>query len=197
MTRRQLPAERKQTDYAKQRVYVSPYGRRGPNPALQRKKARGNRAVRHTVHQNLVNPLRLVDLDPLEDIDDAPVRRRPFYRFGPMSLGAWLPYQHANAVTRLGRHRFFSRPYRTACHRAPFTALLTSVVAGQSGGAKDIAEFFARWLAPELWSGRLSAGRYVGGDAYRSAWLEAFFADEPAWRERLRAWIITSLAGPA
>jgi hypothetical protein len=130
------------------------------------------------------------DATTLDEIAVEAIARKRIAKWRTTSLGDWVEQRLDDRVLRTGG-RFFTKPYDSRVHRAPFVAFLSSLVEGSSGGSRALARRFAMLLAP---LDRPGATMVYGGcwpprlDANRR-WLGDFFEDEPDWRARLSAWV--------
>ena len=158
------PQEKKALSYRHERRVWSGGTQTGLRVGRPRRKAGINRANRRIARQELAQ---------IEVADDDWVisERPPWERWSrPVPLGQWVAF-------RLGRRRehagwnMLKQPYDSASHRERFVSFLTAMTATSGHEAREIAA---------VWRARLDD---------RHPWLEAFFAEEPEWRERLTCWM--------
>jgi hypothetical protein len=71
---------------------------------------------------------------------------------------------------------FFREAYDSDRHRVLFVRFLEAVVAGGVAPSTELAEQFKELLNPRRAN-------------QATEFLEAFFVDEPKWRDRLQSWI--------
>lgn len=128
--------------------------------------------------------------DALDELEIKPVRRAPVQKWKSQE-GETAPRLEEIVEYRLERRAqrtllsFFKHPYDSARDREHFAHFLESIVESQSVAVHKIAHELEMLLnAPQM----IAIGGYQRMSR-RSAWLDSFLADEPAWEERLRAWI--------
>jgi hypothetical protein len=175
--KRRDPALEKQKDYKHQSVNVAEYPKRAI--VSRRKKKKGlNRRVRRKVVQLLHEETPLRDDQEHRLPESLKTRRVP--KADNVKLGTALEYKLRRRSSTLAAN-FFKLPYSSKL-REGFVAFLEELTVGNSDKAVNqrAAEYFGRCLEPP------NNQRWLIG---KKLWLEAFFKDEPKWRERLTEWI--------
>jgi hypothetical protein len=171
------PKTRKQRDYRKQARIASGESRHSERRNRPERRARTHRSLRKRVRQILSSHDGLADPsedDRLQD-DVATVRLPWFVIWRTISLGEHVKDRKRYRAAEAGRV-FFREPYDSQRHMEAFARFLESVVRGGVAPSSELAERFNELLDP--------------GRANRSSeFLEAFFVDEPKWRQRLQSWI--------
>ena len=190
-SRRKTPPQKKVEAYKKDRVYQQEWGGRGPNATLQRVTALAQRRYRHAVRQRLARAP--ID-DPYAEAGVETLRRTHVWNWSPPTrLGEWVAQLQAERAGRNVGWNYFREPYATETHRERFARFLAALTLGRTAHARAIARNFARWLTwdrPAVEATDVNRRRGARQDEpWRQAWLDDFFPDEPAWRERLWTWI--------
>ncbi|MBN1429591.1 MAG: hypothetical protein JXB07_14570 [Anaerolineae bacterium] len=122
--------------------------------------------------------------DARDDVSLRPVRRKKISKWGVVALGVWIQEQKRTRIDRIAWN-FFKTPYDSKTHRERFARFLQTLTEGHSEHSRALACLFDDILAPPRPRppyGRVRVDR-------RKAWLQAFFQDEPVWKDRLLAWI--------
>jgi hypothetical protein len=167
VSRKRNPAEKKADAYSQEWRARSRVTQSGLRVGRPRRKAGINRANRRIAHNQLA-----VTAD--DDVDLVIPERPPWRRWhNPVRLDAWVSSRITGRRDRSGWN-YFKQPYDSVHHRARFVAFLGSLVQTRGDEARELAV---------VWQERLH-GRYA-----RDPWLEPFFVDEPAWRDRLDEWV--------
>jgi len=187
--RRRTPHEEKKLDLEHQRRGFSEYAH-----ALRHGKWRRKRRSTHSSYRSRVAALldqALRDLgrgtDP-DEIDVGGVIRERIEKWGATPLGEWVRDRLDRRVARYVRS-FFTKPYDHGRHGEPFARVLAALVVERDGRTGRLGHRLERLLAVV---DALETGEREPGDAalvHDAEWLRAFFQDEPAWRERLEAWL--------
>jgi hypothetical protein len=175
--KRRDPTLEKQKDYKHQSVNVAEYPKRAI--VSRRKKKKGlNRHVRRKVVQLLHEETPLRDDQEHRLPEALMVPRVP--QAGNAKLGKALEYKIKRRSSTLAAN-FFKQPYSSNL-REGFVAFLEQLTVGSSDKVinQQAAAYFGRCL------GLPPNQRWLVG---KKLWLEAFFNDEPTWRERLMTWI--------
>jgi hypothetical protein len=191
--RPKTPQQKKALSYAKDRrvgaEYPHAFRRYWP-----RKEAHASRQYRRGVRQSLVHELRTLPAEALDDIAASSIRREEVRKWGPnIPLGQRVPDRLSLRVVRTASN-FFNRPYVAERDHARFVALLASLSARRTSWSREQARAFNMLLDPPEYDTPVSH-HLLGRREQRQEWLRAFFADEPAWEQRIRAWVRSQL-GP-
>jgi hypothetical protein len=200
MKRQRTPAQKKALSYERDHILAVEH-REGFNQRWARKKAKAQRKERRQVRSYLSHANHQQEEALLADVPLRPVRR-DMVRKWP---GTAVPLAHRIEQRRYSRlwrtaWNFFKVPYDSTIHRAPFIGFLQGLVGGRTEEAKKLGGLLAELLESTAESrSQFDFLRYhsLGMEGrslryityWRSDWLRAFFADEPEWEERLRAWL--------
>ena len=169
---RRSPPEDKAEDYRRQRRARPHSNQATLRLGRRRRKAEINRGDRREARTRLAITT---------DHDDMVIlKRSAWHRFHrPIPLGEYVARNAAARRRRAAWNLLKQYPYESDRDRARFAAFLRSLT--ETGGDE------ARELAA-VWRERLAEGWHTHD------WLEAFFADEPEWRDRLDGWIAANQA---
>ena len=118
------------------------------------------------------------------------VRQREVRAWPNPTLRDYVDYGLRARIDRVAWN-FFKDRYDSHRHRARFIAFLTAMTAGQHGRSTALATRFDRVLrtpAPTPGSVTWTVRTWPPDLQRQRAWLADFFADEPTWEPRLRAW---------
>lgn len=183
MKSRKTPQQKKTESYRKDRVVVAeyPHAKRKTKP---RRKKRANGELRHRIKQTLDSErLRGEYLDGTAA--EAFRRRSDVYSI-TCALGECVEFRQRARIFRVGDN-FFRHAYDSKRDRERFIRFLTALTTGRTGQSKELAAHFAVYLQPpEVLPDKHLARRHI---PQRHRWLNAFFVDEPSWRDRLMRWI--------
>jgi hypothetical protein len=182
MKRRWSPQDKKEHEYRRQRRpwLGVPSTARTNWPWFEKA---ASRKYRHRVRQVLAQE-RIANEPEIKS--QVPVKRVPIRRLSrPMSLRELIAVRRDNQVWRAVWH-FVHEPYESEKHRLRFAAFLASLPDQSTPYAQAAARLFGLLTEPPANNWRWES-RTVTREGPR--WLRAFFADEPEWEPRLRAWI--------
>ena len=187
--RRRSPAEDKLLSYERDRRNYIYHSREGSNHTWPRKRARSHRKYRRQVRGVLSTADTRVTADDLAEPRPELVRRDEVKKWGTYTLREWVNRQHQERITSTAWN-YFKTPYNAELHRKRFAAFLSSLVDGRTAYSREVAQFLKQLL--DRPAGKRDAEGATIGPYWRIGseyWLYAFFADEPDWETRLRAWI--------
>lgn len=183
-SRRDSPRERKELDYARHRRGFSEHHHSLRHGKWRKKRRAALKPERQGAAQLLRSVVGIARC--LDDTDLVlPVRRR-LSKWGAARLGDWVRRQHERRAEGFGWN-MLKVPYDAAIHRVPFAAALRSVTESSSS-AIPVAERFELLLRMVDAAEPLHDPRWYR-NRRQVEWLRAFFRDEPASEQRLRAWL--------
>jgi hypothetical protein len=115
-----------------------------------------------------------------------PVRRGELWKIGgPRPLGEAIAVRWSSRA-KLVLMSFFRDPYQTELHHDRFVTWLSSLPQRRTWYRRALTTWFEHLLGPERSDWERNYDPIVREGR---PWLRAFFADEPEWEPRLRAWI--------
>ena len=201
MAHRIGPPAKKALDYERSRRLLAEDPHRFRR-AWPKKKQLRNQHYRKLLKRALEDELTRADR-PIEDVAPAV----PFRRKSQRTYGADVPLGQAVRGTLRSRAyrmgwNLTKHPYEPERDRARAIAFVEALTEGRTARLREVALYWQAALEapPDFawpWHGVISTWhpgeRFHAG---RAAWLQAFLADQPAWRGRLQAWIEVVLALP-